>query len=242
VETLNDDGDAFDPCLSWVWEVDGLIDGEDVVTRPTALLYASDYLEAVAATVGRDAELAPAALAVYWPEGEDDELGDMAEQYIVLTGGAGIPTSPFGVSFTPALLDGVATVAEVSLDLDGSGISTSPFGFHPIGLTQPFEGSGISTSPFGYQNNPILLSSGTILGASAQGALASRLADGGWMGQDGYGVGQLVLASGLIDGAVGGGDLMGSSTQGSSAGAGHVATPYELDAQPLPLQAILPVE
>jgi len=282
VETMNDDGDAFDPGLAWVWEVDGLIDGEDVVTRPTALLYASDYLEAVAATVGRDAELAPAALAVYWPEGEDDELGDMAEQYIVLTGGAGIPTSPFGVSFTPALLDGVATVAEVSLDLDGSGISTSPFGmlpgrvvtfdgsgistspfgftlppllaldgsgistspfgFHPIGLTQPFEGSGISTSPFGYQNNPILLSSGTILGASAQGALASRLADGGWMGQDGYGVGQLVLASGLIDGAVGGGDLMGSSTQGSSAGAGHVATPYELDAQPLPLQAILPVE
>ena len=276
--TVDSSGRAADPGLAWAWEVDGLIDREGIASRPSALLYASDYLEAVTAAVGRDEQLAPAALSLYWPAGEDDELGDMAEQYIVLTGGAGISTSPFGVSFTPALLQGVATVSEVSLDLDGSGISTSPFGvlpgrlvqfdgsgistspfgfrlppllaldgsgistspfgFHPLGITQPLDGSGISTSPFGYASNPILLSTGTVVGASVDGSLAARLQQGGWVGQDGCDVGPLVLASGLLDGAVSGDELGGSSVQGTSAGSGGSTTPAELDAQPLPIDPV----
>lgn len=168
VETEDARGNAYDPGLIWAWEVHGLLEAENLVSRPGSLMFATDGLEHLAEGMAHDGTLQDAALAIYWPQVEDEALGDVAESYVVLSGGAGIATSPFGLAFTPEVLSGVANVRQVDLDLDGSGIATSPFGLLP-GRVLTFDGSGIATSPFGFHLPPLFAFEGSAGSAGSLG-------------------------------------------------------------------------
>jgi len=140
--TPADSADGAAP-LAWQISVDAVI-VDNLIYRGEGLLFASDTLDALVGAVGADPSLAEALLAIHWPAEDDPALGALAESYAVVNSGTGITTSPFGVVFTPPLLDG-HTVEEVSVD--GSGITTSPFSLRLV----TFDGSGITTSPFSRQ-------------------------------------------------------------------------------------------
>jgi hypothetical protein len=96
------------------------------------------------------------------------------------------------------------------------------------------DGSGLSTSPFGIAGAPVLLSTGTILGSSeTDGALSSHLSTGGWQSEDGLGVGAVLAASGVLDRAQPS-TLKSDTLSASSVGSGGQATTEALSEGPLP--------
>lgn len=136
---------------AWTVQVDGVQYLQDVIARPTGVLFATDALEAMlAAAHGTDGVPTDHALGVYWQEGEDAELGDLAAAFSFTSGGTGLATSPLGVIATPAaVLPGVLT--DISDTSDGTGLATSPLGVATLDLQATLQalGTGLATSPLG---------------------------------------------------------------------------------------------
>ena len=206
------------------------------LSRPALALYGSPALDAAVAALDADPNRDGYVLGFYNDAGTEPGVGDVVEGYAVFNSGTGISTSPFGFYATLSAWSSIASMGEQSLELgvevddptgttttldvrdvsfEGSGISTSPFGFLPswTGLTADFSGSGISTSPFGLWSPKF--GGGTIMGASTVGpAVAQRLSDGGWVSDIGP-AGTALTASGAF------GDL--TCATGDTAGSGAEA-------------------
>lgn len=194
--------------------------------RPRMGLLGSEEVEAVVGATELGA-LQGAPLGVHIEAGDYGRIGDVLEGYSVSNHGTGIATSPFGLVFNRRVVemfgsssstfvafpDGVEwegdEVAGVDLelvDLSGTGIATSPFGFLPR-LPKLTLGTGIATSPFG--RIPVLKDSprSTTLGSSAT---ARQIDRGGWS-HDGTPGAHAALGAGLdatgvaLDGATGSG-------------------------------------
>ena len=136
---------------AWTVQVDGVQYIQDVIARPTGVLFATDALEAVLTAASDDDQLPTEfALGVFWAEGEDDELGDLAAAFTFTSGGTGLATSPMGVIATPAaVLPGV--LSDTDGFSDGTGLATSPLGVATLDLqaTLATLGTGLATSPLG---------------------------------------------------------------------------------------------
>ncbi len=178
VETRTASGQATDPGLAWAFTVEAIV-RDGMSAHPGGLLMATPGLDALVAALDADPDTAQASLAIRWERRKDDEMGELAESYTVLSGGTGISTSPMGVVFTPGVLSGLAQTQDLNVSFGGSGISTSPMGIVPGQLIRFVDGSGISTSPMGFQLPPLIALSGTGISTSPMGfhplALTQRL-------------------------------------------------------------------
>ena len=134
----------------WAWRltVDALVSG-DVIFRGHPLAFATDALAAIAADPGPSGENGPGVPAIHWPDGPTDMGVDVREAYAVVDVGAGTATGPSALLFTAEALE--AASSDEDGVIDGTGISTSPFGYRRVVFDRldMFGGSGISTSPFG---------------------------------------------------------------------------------------------
>jgi hypothetical protein len=109
---------------------------------PTPMAFASDELEAVVGAMAGDGELGDALLGWHWPGGTVDGLDSMLPSFFVNDMAVGGDLSPTSYLFTPEFVDALATVTE--LEIDGSGVATSPFTLKLL----TFDGTGVATSPF----------------------------------------------------------------------------------------------
>ena len=109
---------------AWSFRVDTVVT-DDAVFHPGKALWASDGAEVVLDAVDA-AGLSYDALAVYWPAGADPVLGALAESWAVVDAGVGTATPPFALLLRGDGLE--ANVEAVEVDLDGSGLLSSPLG------------------------------------------------------------------------------------------------------------------
>jgi len=204
--------------LAWRITIDAVVKSDVLAFRPNVLMFGSEELDDIAAAQNADPELREAMLALYWAEGDEPDLGPLAESYAVVNSGSGLSTSPIGMLFTAPALQ---SVSSGDLSLDGTGLSTSPIGMRWMMLdgsgfsTSPitllaltaFEGSGLSTSPIGMMSysmlggsglstSPILMSSGTIDGDGSLGSLQTLVSDGGWASIEGEQAASVLAGSG----------------------------------------------
>ncbi len=149
VEVMGADG--VPESLAWRFNVTAVVHDDRRAYRPTPAFFATDDLERFTDELSATPELDDAGLAFHWQASWDDDLGPVAESYVVVDSGAGITTSPFGLLVSPTAL--APLVVEHSASIDGSGISTSPFGYQVLDVPgwTGIDGSGISTSPFGFR-------------------------------------------------------------------------------------------
>ena len=151
---------------AWAVQVDGVTYQTHLVARPTGVLYATDALEAVLSAADRQHILPHRfGLSVYWEEGADDQLGDVAASFAFMAGGTGLATSPMGVIATPAAVF-PGLLSDDPTGTQGTGLATSPLGFATPDLDAALMGLGTdSTSPLG----DLLLTNGTGLATSPLG-------------------------------------------------------------------------
>ena len=236
------DPDGVEAALAWSISVETVSD-YDFSYRPSPALFYTDGLEALTAAMQGDPALHDAALGFSWPDGPHETLGELSAGYAILNSGTGITTSPFGVVITPPVIPAFGSQSSRSVDLggpvswdgelvsslnvdlvllDGSGITTSPFGFVPIDPRIPLGGTGITTSPFGFAP-PIILDDngdpiqrnegiGTPLGGTA---LGEKLLGGGWVTAGGAPAASAVMGSGVAT-------VEATSDETSGMGAGAV--------------------
>ena len=210
--------------------------------RPGLALYGTGELEAATTAMASSPDLDDAVMGIHVLAHTDAQTQiEMAESYVVLNGGTGIATSPFGIVMPPPSLpklgdtssigmplgastqwgdDTLSAVEVVWADLAGSGIATSPFGFIPLPIGI-FDGSGIATSPFGFA--PIVIGGLDPVGESAKmGTLVAgtsvgeRLALDGWVDGDGSQPASVVAGSAAVD-------MVGASVGDPDRGTGAVA-------------------
>jgi len=239
MERVGQDGE--EAALAWSVSVETVSD-YDFSYRPSPALFYTDGLEALTAAMQGDPSLQDVVLGFSWPDGHHETLGELSAGYAILNSGTGISTSPFGVVITPPVIPafGAQDHHEVDLNgtvawaggdvsvlpmelvtLDGTGISTSPFGFVPLDPIIPLGGTGISTSPFGLappiilddDGNPI--ATNTKVGTHLDGtAIGEQLLDGGWLTAGGAPAASAVMGSGVA--TIG---ATSDETAGMSAGA-----------------------
>ena len=79
---------------------------------------------------------------------------------------------------------------------DGTGLASSPIGFHPVHMTAPSAGTGLSSSPLGLKGEPILLSIGEAINTSVEDmALGELIRGSGVRTEDGYEAASILTAS-----------------------------------------------
>ena len=159
--------DSEDPGHAWSWRVQTVV-VDDINHPVSSLLYATDGLEVLTAAMRADPELSEGVLAIHWPEGDDDELGELVEFYSVGNHGTGLSTSPITMAFTPAAVAGWGTARDISVDLDGTGLSSSPLGFASFRVLD-LNGSGLSSSPLGFSGMRLITLDGSGLSSSPLG-------------------------------------------------------------------------
>lgn len=137
---------------AWAIEANAITYAGGITARPTSVMFATDTLEAILAAAQAEG-VAPGShsLGVFWEEGSDAALGDLAASFAFWTGGTGLATSPIGVVATPAaLFPGV--LQDDPLGTTGTGLATSPIGFATMDLSASLStsGTGLATSPIGF--------------------------------------------------------------------------------------------
>ncbi len=213
-----------DPVAAWAFSVEAVVQPQvEIPYRPSTILYGSDAFELMLAGIAETPELNDALLAVRWSAGDDDRLGPIGDGFTVLNSGTGLASSPFGVVFTPGAAR-IATQEVVDVDLDGTGLATSPIGFLPLHRVV-IDGTGLATSPIGFQQLNLVAFSGTGLATSPIGFTAMDLfsplgtAPSLGMGMNGS---VLFLADGTLAGASRG--ALSPSTQALLADGGFVTS------------------
>lgn len=140
-----------DAALQWTVTVLGVVDGHRELHRPGAWVRATGGLEVVLDAANATAELEDTLLAWRWSDGADPVFGDLAEAWAFVDLSSGVTRPPSAVLATPSAVGAHGTGEDRVLDLDGSGLATSPMGLLPwTRLTlDPLGGSGLATSPMG---------------------------------------------------------------------------------------------
>jgi len=156
---------------AWTVTIAGVHYPEGVIGRPTGVLFATDALEAML-QAGDAQDVLPDAfgLGVFWDEGADDELGELAASFTFVGGGSGLATCPLAVIATPAaVLPGV--LVDDPTGSEGTGLATSPLGLHTFDLDQALStlGTGLATSPLGFVTLDLASLDGTGLATSPLG-------------------------------------------------------------------------
>jgi hypothetical protein len=233
-EPATDDSGA-PRALSWAVSVDA-VRFDDVAYRPQAVVFATDALEVFLAAAAEEPELDDAVLAFYWGNTTDPVLGDIAQSVTVVNTGAGLASSPIGVVFTlPCILEW-STIEGMNLDLDGTGLASSPIGLRDLGIRDlglaVIEGTGLASSPIGlgartiytpfespydsafvhFDSDPVLLSSGIVVGADASSTAVGDWVDGGGWLSSGYDGASLLIGTGVVDATA---SVAGSSGTGA---------------------------
>jgi hypothetical protein len=155
---------------AWAFRVDVVaVDG--VAQRPVGAEFGADGLvAAVDALEDRASE--GDVLAVYWEAGVVPELGPVAEAWAVTDRGPSEAIGPLGVLFRPAAVAGTAIEGELALDVDGTGLLSSPLSTF-TSRTLTLSGSGLLSSPYGSLR--LVSLSGTGLLSSPLGTQVTRL-------------------------------------------------------------------
>jgi hypothetical protein len=150
---------------AWAFRVDAVVE-DGVASRPARALWTSEglavLLDALSHAVGWD------ALAVYWPGGDDPVLGKVLESWAVVDTGVGPQLSPLALVFQPSHVASLSTEGSLVLDVDGTGLLSSPLGTTLSLRTLTLDGSGLLSSP-------LMGSSTTLVGLDGSGLLSSPL-------------------------------------------------------------------
>ncbi|MEM6930687.1 MAG: S8 family serine peptidase, partial [Myxococcota bacterium] len=112
---------------AWSWEVE-TVEHQGLSAPLGTVMFADLPLEVLLESVEQDDELRDAMLAVHWPAGHDDDLGDIVESYTLTNRGTGMLTAPLGLVFTPGAL-GQHQLSMHEMSLDGTGMLSAPLGF-----------------------------------------------------------------------------------------------------------------
>jgi hypothetical protein len=184
----------------WAFRVDA-IERDGVGVHPSRAIWDSDGLEVLLTAL--EAQPTPwDAVAIYWPGGTDPRLGSTAEAWAVVDTGAGLLSSPTGVLFKASGVS--ATPGTVTLDIDGTGLLSSPYGTLTLN-TLTFSGSGLVSSPFG--------SSLTLVGLNGSGLLSSPI---GFHATDLCGSGLMSSPTGSYGIKLDSGTMIGASLAGTA--------------------------
>ena len=145
VRATSDDG-----AISFGLAIDALLpEGGDVAVRPGAALFLTDPLVVVADALEAEGLLSTTLLAWEFEAGTDDDLGRIANAYTVVDAGSSARSRPLGIVFTPEVIEDYATVEELDLDLDGTGLFSDTLGFLPIRVVT-IEGTGLFSDTLGF--------------------------------------------------------------------------------------------
>jgi hypothetical protein len=149
---------------AWAFRVEAVVQ-DAVASRPGRALWTSEgvavLLEALSRTSGWD------ALAVYWPGGTDPVLGELMEAWAVVDAGVGLQHAPMALLFQASHVTSLSTAGTVELDVDGTGLLSSPLGTTLSLRTLTLDGSGLLSSPLGFRT--------TLVGLDGSGLLSSPL-------------------------------------------------------------------
>lgn len=130
---------------AWRFSVDVIsLDGV-VGHAPTAVVFATDRLEALSAGLA-NADLDETTLAFGWPAGTDARLGALAAATTILDPGRGGASAPSAMLLTSRLADKLFSFATLDLDTRGSGVATDALGLTAEHATK---GSGLATDALG---------------------------------------------------------------------------------------------
>ena len=144
--------------LAWGVSVEAVV-SDEVARAPRSALCASDALEIFLAAAAAEPELHGSALAVAWPAGSSEELGDTIESIALVDAHSGMVTLPFGLVLTPEALTGGSSDEEVVVDLDGTGFASSPMGKASV-RKRSLRGAGFASSPMGFESLDLLVVDG----------------------------------------------------------------------------------
>jgi hypothetical protein len=190
--------DGAEQPLSWAIQVEAVIERNvEKPRRPGGAVFGSDGLEILLAAIDDKPSLKHAAVALSW---EDD--GEVAAGFSVTNGGAGVHSSPMSLIFTPGAMPTGSSRGE-DLDLDGTGLSSSPLGLMRVQHMSIF-GKGLSGSPLRFSSQDLVVLSGTGLISSPLGLSPQDIYSGGGGGIDadlGLGGSRMLLSSGSLVGA-----------------------------------------
>jgi len=245
---LSGDVASIDPSVdehAWVVTVDAVFN-DNIAARPSSALFVPDGLGLVIEAMDA-AGIDDALLGFSWDAGDDPELGAIEASYSIVDLGSGLASIPLGVVITPPVLGG-ATFTTVDVDLDGTGLTTLPFGTTPISLVTDLDGTGLTTLPFGttpislldgtgLSSSPLAFHPGDVVGPGA-GDLAGSSLD--WDGaavilEDNHAVGVSLAGTALGDRLDDGGFV----TEGGSFGGSAFAASGVEGADPVPVGAAL---
>jgi hypothetical protein len=141
VARLDDSGELA--ALAWSWRVEVVVK-DHISHHPGGLLFATDTLELIAAAMlsGEDDLALP---ALYWPDTDDEHLGDIRESYVVFD--LSTTSVPAALLLSSESLSAAEITAD-ELDLDGTGLADSPIG--PLSIRRiTLDGTGLADSPIG---------------------------------------------------------------------------------------------
>lgn len=203
------EGDDTATATAWAFQIDAVED-EDVAQRPSKAVFTSDGGAVLLAALD-DPALGFDALGVYWAAGDDPELdAELVESWAVVDVGTGLLSSPVGLVFLPGHVSGSSTPGTIALDVDATGLLSSPVGGLVVLPTLTLTGGGLLSSPVGLR----------IVGLSGSGLLSSPV---------GFHAAQLFTGTGLLSSPVGS-SFVGQPIlldTGRMVGSSVVGTPFE---------------
>jgi len=143
---------------AWTYSVVGLVRG-GTAHRPSRAVFTSDATEIVMGSID-DAQIdGDRAVALYWPAGDDPELGQLAESFSVTTTGAELADAPVVGSFLRRHVDALIqseTTVELDIEAVGSGIFTNPTGGWGVLNSKALDLDGGGTGPLGARTTKLL--------------------------------------------------------------------------------------
>jgi hypothetical protein len=143
--------------LAWTVVAHGVQSDGDLVSRPGRAVVASDALDVLAAAMDADEVARGSAILFLDDPGMDATVGQrLAGAYVAMDLGSGLMSSPMGVLATPPAVAPWMSKQLVSLDVDGTGLLSSPMAaqtlvvatlFPPSASDVDADGSGLLSSP-----------------------------------------------------------------------------------------------
>jgi len=149
-ESLGGRGIA-DAALDWTLTIVAVSESDGRIHRPSAYLHAAAGLELLVDAADAAGDLTEELLAWRWEAGNDPVFGPLADAWTFVDLTSGITRAPSAVLGTVPAIEAHGQQDDDTLDLDGSGIATSPLGLLPLKRVSlaPIGGSGLATSPLG---------------------------------------------------------------------------------------------
>jgi len=156
---------------AWTYSIVGVV-RNGVAHRPSRAVFTSDATEIVMAAIDDAAIDADRALALYWPAGNDPELGQLAEAFSVTSTGTALADAPVVASFLRGHVSSlIASESTVSLDIDtvGASIATVPTGGWGVVGAKELDLDGGGVGSLGNRTTKLLAVNGSSHASSAFG-------------------------------------------------------------------------